>query len=69
MKGDKPTERMLQIGEMAHRAYRQKHSEKGWPIPPGWDQLSKAQREAWAEAGLVAFNMGVEAITRMQADA
>lgn len=67
--GEPPTERMYQIGEMAYRAYRQRHQELDVELPVAWEQLTDAKKDAWAWAGLVAFNMGVNALTKMQTQA
>ncbi len=61
---DKPTERMLQIGEMAYLRFRD--VERGTGIHrPRWNQITASSRASWAEAGLVAFNMGVHAVEKM----
>ncbi len=59
-----PTERMFEIGEMAYRRYREVM--QSWGKQSTWLQLRESERIAWAEAGLVAFNMGVHAVVLMK---
>jgi hypothetical protein len=55
------SERTHQIGELAFRRYAEVWRALG-RIRQLWEELHADEREAWAEATLVAFNMGVMAM-------
>jgi len=65
----RPSARMLELGEMAYRAFRQKDHEQNPDDDPlqSWEYVTDEAKARWAETALVSFNMGVHAEKAMAA--